>query len=226
MATRERQRDRGSALGLRLIREIGRELRVARRSLGLSADAVGGAVGCSGTSITRIERALVSGVSVLLLARIGAVLGLDLSVRLFPGGEAMRDSSQLRLLGLFRAILHATLRWATEVPFPIKGDRRAWDAMVAGPTWRYGVEIESAPSDAQATTRRVELKRRDGAVDGVLLVVPDTRRAREFVRLMSAVAGDTFPVASRDALARLRRGEDPGGSAIVIVRGGRARGQA
>ena len=184
----------------------------------MSADAVGRAVGCSGSFVRRVERALVRGVSVILLARLAAVSGLDLSVRLYPGGEAIRDAPQLGLAEAFRPNLHADLRWASEVPLPIPGDRRAWDGMVSGTGWRYGVEFESAPTDAQAVTRRCQLKKRDGGVDGVLLVVPDTHRARAFVRQMAVVAGDTFPVASRDALARLRKGLDPSGSAIVIVR--------
>jgi transcriptional regulator with XRE-family HTH domain len=216
--TRERAVDRGSDLADRLIRQIGRELREARRSLGLSADDVGRAANCSGSFVRRVERAEIPSVSVLALSRFGAILGLDLSMRFFPGGQPLRDRSQLALIPLFRSHLHASLRWASEVPFPIPGDRRAWDGMVSGPDWRYGVEFESAPSDAQAITRRCQLKVRDGQVDGVLLVVPDTQRGRAFVQTMSAVAGDTFPVASRDALSRLRRGQDPGGSAIIIVR--------
>jgi transcriptional regulator with XRE-family HTH domain len=221
MPTSERLADRGTELGRRLIRELGRELRVARRTLGLSATRVATAVGCSASTLTRAERGLVPGVSVAFLARVGAVLGLDLSVRLFPGGPGLRDTPQLQLVEPFRALLHATLRWATEVPFPIVGDRRAWDGMVSGPGWRYGVEFESAPSDAQAITRRSRIKQRDGGVDGVLIVVPDTHRGRDFARVIAATAGETFPVASRDALARLRRGEDPGGSAVVVLRGSR-----
>jgi hypothetical protein len=215
---RERAVDRGSDLADRLIRQIGRELRETRRSLGLSADDVGRAANCSGSFVRRVERAEIQSVSVLALARFGAILGLDLSLRLFPGGQPLRDRSQLAMIPPFRAHLHPSLGWSSEVPFPIPGDRRAWDGMVKGPGWRYGVEFESAPGDAQSLTRRCQIKQRDGHVDGVLLVVPDTQRARAFVQTMSAVAGDTFPVASRDALSRLRRGQDPGGSAIVIVR--------
>jgi transcriptional regulator with XRE-family HTH domain len=219
--TRERRVDRGAELGRRLLREVGAELRTERRRLALSAARVAATVGCSTSMLTRVERALVPGVSLVLLAEIAAVLGLDLSLKLFPGAPGLRDVPQLSLVGPFRALLHSTLRWSTEVPFPTLGDRRAWDGMVSGPGWRYGVEFESAPSDAQAITRRIQIKQRDGGVDGVLVVVPDTHRAREFVRVLAATAGATFPVPSRDALARLRRGDDPGGSAIVVVRGSR-----
>jgi transcriptional regulator with XRE-family HTH domain len=218
VGTRERRTDRGAERGRRLIREVGHELRVERRKLALSAAAVAQAAQCSPSLVTRVERAEVAGVSVDLLARVAAVLGLDLSVKLFPGGPAIRDRGQLSLAAAFRSHLHPSLGWTTEVPLPIVGDRRAWDGMVSGRGWRYGVEFESAPSDAQAITRRLQIKERDGGVDGALLVVPDTHRARDFVRMLAPLAGDTFPVASRDALARLRSGEDPGGSALVIVR--------
>ena len=218
MATRERRTDQGAERARRLIREIGAELRIERRRLGLSAAEVAKLVGVSASMLTRVERALVPGVSVDLLARAAAVLGLDLTMKLFPGGSPLRDAAQLPLAAAFRSHLHPVLRWAAEVPFPITGDRRAWDGMVSGALWRYGVEFESAPNDGQAIVRRARIKQRDGGVDGVLLVVPDTHRARAFVRTLAPLAGDMFPVASRDALARLRRGEDPGGSSIVIVR--------
>jgi hypothetical protein len=190
----------------------------------MSADDVAKGVGVSASLVTRSERALIPGVSVDLLARMAAVVGLDLTMKLFPGGVPLRDTAQLPLAVAFRTHVHPVLRWATEVPFPIQGDRRAWDGMVSGPAWRYGVEFESAPTDGQAIVRRLKIKQRDGGVDGVLLVVPDTHRARAFVEALAPLVGDTFPVASRDALARLRRGQDPGGSSIVIVRHPSTRG--
>jgi hypothetical protein len=53
------------------------------------------------------------------------------------------------------------------------------------------------PRDAQALDRRIQLKARDSSVDGVILLLPDTRAARLFLD---------------DA------GVDPGGSSIVVVR--------
>ena len=80
-----------------------------------------------------------------------------------------------------------------------------------------GVEVETLPRDAQALVRRLNLKRRDGEVDGVILVLRDTRRARLFRQEAAAELGAAFPVPGLDALRRLRVGADPGGSALILI---------
>jgi hypothetical protein len=156
-------------------------------------------------------------VDLMLLARTCAVVGMDLSVKAFPGGEPIRDVAHLAILRELRARLHRSLDWATEVPLPVAGDQRAWDGLIRGSGWRYGVEVETAPTDGQATLRRLALKVRDGQVDGVLLVLRDTRRTRDFVRELDGVAGSAFPVAGVRALELLEAGVDPGGSSIIVL---------
>jgi hypothetical protein len=97
------------------------------------------------------------------------------------------------------------------------GDHRAWDALIGVGAIRIGVEAESRAHDAQALQRRLALKRRDGGVDHVLLLLSNTRHNREFLRACGPGFLSDFPVNGRDALARLARGEDPGGSAIVLL---------
>src|SRR3982751_3610335 len=89
-----------------------------------------------------------------------SIVGLDLVVRTYPGPRALRDTPQLTLLTDFRGALHASLRWAVEVPLPIAGDERAWDGLISTPGWRYGVEAETLPRDAQALVRRINLRLR------------------------------------------------------------------
>src|SRR5262245_36496428 len=101
----------------------------------------------------------------MALFRFAAVVGLDLTLRAYPGPAAIRDASQVAMLSDFAGPLHPTVRWAVEVPLPIAGDQRAWDGFVAGVGWRYGVEAESLPRDGQALIRRLALKARDGDVD-------------------------------------------------------------
>jgi len=196
-------------------------------------------------------------VPVVTLARCAGAVGLDLVARLYPGTQPIRDAAQVALLAGFRARLHRSLRWATEVPIPIPGDQRAWDATVGSgsgdqpaftgarrrltpapgpagsadaapaeasalstrPAWCYGVEAETLPRDAQAIHRRNQLKLRDGRLDGVLLVLPDTRRARDFVRQALPELRDAYPVPGERALGLLRAGVDPGGSSIILVAG-------
>lgn len=79
------------------------------------------------------------------------------------------------------------------------------------------VECELNPIDGQALLRRLTLKQRDGMVDGVILLLPDTRQARLFRREFAQLLAEQFPVGSAEALRRLAAGLDPGGSAIVTL---------
>ena len=155
MATNERPADRGQLQGRQLLTTLGLEIRIARRNRGLNQGAVARALTWTHSWVSRIERGLAQGASLLDLSRLCAVVGLELSAKAFPGGDPVRDGVHAGLLRDFRAHLHVALRWATEVPFPRHGDLRAWDALVDGLGWRYGVEAETAPDDAQATARRV-----------------------------------------------------------------------
>lgn len=101
---------------------------------------------------------------------------------------------------------------------PIPGDQRAWDATIRGTSWMYGAEAETRPNDAQALNRRIRLKERDGRVDGVLLIVGDSKANRAFVREASVELGSTFPQPGPRAVELLRAGLDPGGNAIIFVR--------
>lgn len=218
MATKQRPADVGTERGRQLVSELGREIRQARIDRGLTLREVGKAVGRSPAPLSRIERGRVPGVSLLLLSRLTSVVGLELSARSFPGSQPIRDDAQVRLLARFRARLHRDIRWATEVPLPRAGDQRAWDALISvGSEWRYGVEAETGPRDSQALARRLNLKARDGEVDGIILVLPASRRTREFLRAAEESLSPSFPVAGRRALELLAAGFDPAGSAIVVI---------
>lgn len=103
------------------------------------------------------------------------------------------------------------------MPLPDHRDQRAWDGLVRGPSFRFGVEAETAPRDAQALTRRILTKARDGEVDGVILLVRATLQTRRFL----AEAGDwltgSFPMDGGRALELLAAGVTPGGNAVVVL---------
>jgi len=210
MGSIERTVDRATRRADRAVRTVGAELRDARRDRNLSLATVGRAVGRSAASVSRIERGLVPEVSVLRLAQLAEVVGLELSVRAFVGSQPIRDAAHLALLQRFHGLLHPDLRWSVEVPFPVPGDQRAWDAIVGGSQWRYGVEAETAPRDGQALARRLAIRQRDALVDGVLLVLPRSRRVRAFLAASQEYLGAALPVAGPVALARLAAGVDPG----------------
>lgn len=213
----ERIGERGTERARVAVRNAGRDIRIARRDRNLSLASVGEAAGLSASAVSRIERGLCAEVSIRKVTLLAEAVGLEASVRLFAGGAPVRDRAHAALLTRFRVRTHADLRWGTEVPLPSPGDARAWDAMIGGADWRYGVEAETAPRDVQALARRLTLKQRDGWVDGILLVLPRTRRAREFLDAGRPLLRAFLPVDGRVALARLRRGDDPGGGSIIVV---------
>jgi transcriptional regulator with XRE-family HTH domain len=225
MGVQERTIDRGRRLGRDILVRVGSELRATRMDRGLTIDAVAMALGISNAQVSRIERALAPAVSLGVLVSFASIVGLDLVVKAYPGPSALRDTAQLNLLQGFCGLLHASIRWAVEVPLPISGDQRAWDGLISGTGWRYGVEVESLPRDAQALVRRLHLKERDGDVDGVMLVLPDTRRVRGFRNDGAAELVPAFPVAGPDALRRLAAGENPRGSAMILIPSGHRSGR-
>lgn len=217
MSTREKAVDRGARRAAAIRNQLGSELHEGRIDRGISLADAGAAVRLSASTVSRIERGLTPNASIASLAKLLEVVGLELSARAYPGAGPIRDAPHVRLLSAFRGRLHRSIRWATEVPLPNAGDQRAWDAMVSMPAWRYGVEAETAPRDAQALERRLGLKIRDGHVDGVLLVLPDTRRTRVFLGVAADHIAPLFPVPGRRAMELLGAGFDPGGNSIVVV---------
>lgn len=192
------------------------DLEFARRGSGLSLDAVGDACGVSGSTAARAEGGATHNPDLRALAAMAAVVGLELRLRAFPAGDPIRDAGSQRLLARLRARLYRELAWSTEVPLPVFGDLRAWDAMIRATDWHLAVEAETVIEDIQAVERRMALKQRDGHIDHVLLLVADTRRNRR--ALASAPAA--FPGFSRDARRLLRdigRGIDPGTSGVLLL---------
>jgi transcriptional regulator with XRE-family HTH domain len=181
MSTVERTRDRAARRAARILASLGEELREARLSAGLSQAAVAEAAEISRARYGRIERGLSAGLSVRDLARLGAVLGLDLGVRLFPAGAPLRDAAQVRKLTQLISLARRPLRCRTEVGLPRTTEHvelRSWDAVLDDASGRTKVEVEMRLHDAQALERRVNLKRRDDPAGGFLLVVADTDRNR------------------------------------------------
>ena len=217
MATRERRLDRGRRLAHRALLMMGDELREARIQAALTQRELGTIVGISPAAIGRIERGRSPHVAYETLVLLASAFGLDIPLRAYPNGDPVRDAAQLALLAHFRALLPTGLRHRTEVPLGIAGDLRAWDEVVEGRGWSLPTEAETRIRDVQALRRRLALKCRDAGVDTMLLVLADTRHNRHVLRLAAADLAEAFPVRGRDALAALRRGDKPSGSAILLA---------
>jgi transcriptional regulator with XRE-family HTH domain len=213
MATRENRFERSRRDGRAARIRLGGELRIARRSAGLSLRAVAGECRLSAAQVYRLERGSVGGPSLEAVMCIASVVGLEVAVRMYPRGDPLRDAGHARLLGRLRGELHPALTWRTEVPLPIPGDLRAWDAMIGGDGWQLPVEAETVLTDGQAIERKVALKLRDGGFDHVVLLLADTRRNRT----TSASVEGTMPLDTRAVLAALRQGRNPGASGVVIL---------
>lgn len=213
----DRPIDRARARAAAQIVEAGLAIRAARVEHNLGTRESSREVGISPSQFSRVERGLAPEVPLGTLAAMAAAVGLEPSLRMFPSGRPVRDRAHVQLLADFRALISPSLRWGTEVPLPIRGDARAWDALIGGDGFRVGVEAETRLRDVQAIQRRVGLKKRDSEVERVVLVLRNTRWNRETVRSAAATLTGTFPVAGHVALAMLAAGRDPGGDAIVLA---------
>jgi transcriptional regulator with XRE-family HTH domain len=217
VSTRDRALDRGTRRGRRFLIEIGQELRERRLQLGLSQGAVAVALGISRAQVSRIERAALPSLSLVTAARLASLLGLELAVRVFPGGPPLRDAGHAALLARFKGRVSEGFHWRTEVPLPIPGDQRAFDGLLTRPGLRIAVEAEMRLRDLQALQRRLELKKRDGAVDRLVLLVPDTRSNRDAIRAAGEGFETALPAGTRRVMSALAAGRDPGSDGLVVL---------
>lgn len=215
MPAADRTRARAADRVGRILSQVGRELRAARVSRGLSQHVVAHAAGISQAQLSEVERGTYPTAPLSTFVGVAATLGLDLSLRLFPAGEPIRDRAHAALLARFRKAVGEGWQWAAEVPLPIAGDRRAWDRTMRRGGLLIGVEAETRPTDLQELQRRLALKKRDGQVDRLILVLADTDWCRRLLRLNDIEA--TLPVPGKVALRALAEGRDPGGDSVVLV---------
>ena len=144
-------------------------------------------------------------------------MGLDLSVRAFPGSDPLRDVAHARLTAAFVGELGPGLVVRAEVPIGDTRDLRAWDLVLDDRSARVGVELETRLADAQAVVRRLNLKARDGAMPTVVLALADTRSNRRAARAAEALLRTAFPLGSDAVLSALRSGRVPPASGVVFI---------
>jgi hypothetical protein len=88
--------------------------------------------------------------------------------------------------------------------------------VISGAGWQLAVEAGTVVEDVQSLERRLALKRRDGGIEHVLVLLADTRRNRQAI----AAAPSAFADLDRDVRAVLRAlavGHDPGVDALVLL---------
>ena len=192
MASIERLAQRGKRRGISQLHALGEELRARRHELGVSQLGVAHAAGLSRPRYTRVEAGAAPSLTVLELASIGSVLGLDSVVRLYPGGVGLRDAGHARRLREIAGWVRRPLTFRIEVALPSSEhpEQRAWDAMITGAGERTAIELETRIRDAQAVRRRHEGKRRDDPTEHFLLVVAATRTNRRVLAEYEALFAD------------------------------------
>lgn len=218
MPTRDRRLDRARATARRLTSSVIADIREARVSAGLSQRDLGTAVGISASQVARFERGTLRDIGVEQLCRLSIGVGLDPSIRLYPGPDAVRDVAQLRLLERLRTRVATGIRWRVEVPLHGRTDARAWDAVADRHGCVDAIEAETRLRDLQAVERRVALKKRDDTtVVHVILLIADTRGNRLALAEGREGLRSDFPLDTRAALAGLGQGRCPGASAVIVL---------
>jgi transcriptional regulator with XRE-family HTH domain len=219
MAAIERPFDNGTRRANRWLNDLGQEFRDTRLSLGLSQIEVAQAARIDRADYSRAEAGKLSNLSVARACRIGAVLGLDVVMKAYPGGRSIRDASQTTHLKKLAAGIGPPLRHRFEVTLPARDDRpeyRSWDLMITDPEERTGVEFETRLYDLQAQVRRFRLKLRDDPVDHFLLVVADTRANRRVLAEFADVLVDLPTLRTETVLERLHAGQHPPTGLILL----------
>ena len=104
MATRESRLERGRRRGRFLISRSLGDVRTARVNLGISQTTMARELQLSQAAYSCIE-ADKAELSVMRLAEIASVLGMEISVNLHPIGDPVRDRGQQALIKRFRGSL-------------------------------------------------------------------------------------------------------------------------
>ncbi len=178
------------------------------------------AAGISPSRLSRIELGQVEAEWFETVATISAAVGLEVSLRLYPGSRVVRDEPQLRLGARLRHRLGESWRWRHEV-LVADGDQRAWDMLGMHRTTglTVAIEAETRVGDAQALLRRIASKRAAAGGPRVVLLVADTRANRDALTFARDAFVTEFPVGTRRALRSLRAGRDPGLDCLIVLGG-------
>lgn len=194
------------------------ELVATRQTLNVSQRSLARELGCSQTALVRLERLVnIDRLSIVDVAEIASLLGLELGAGLYPVGDPLRDRGHQALLRRFRTVVAPTIRVAAEVQLSNSGDRRSWDLRLRITHQRVGVEAETRVRDVQWLVRRMRERETDGATDEVLLVLADTAVNRRLLPELLEALGPRFATPPRVILKSLRAGEPLPGSGVVLV---------
>jgi transcriptional regulator with XRE-family HTH domain len=196
----------------RILRELGMEIRSARLSAGSSQASVAAAARISRSNVSRIESAHLLKLSIREAILLADAVGLNLSIKAYPGREPTRDAGHARRLKALLANVTSPLGVRLEVPLPPRAgalEQRAWDALISATDGETGVELEIRLHDMQSQTRRILLKWRDSGVERLLLVIADSDANRRAIRLYPDYLSALRRLRRADVVAALKAGRRP-----------------
>ncbi len=192
---------------------VAQDVRRARQDAGLSLRSLAREAGISHATLHGLEGGT-HDPTTEVLARVGAALGLDLSVRFFPNtGPLVRDHIQAAMIEALIGILHARWRPSPEVAVyrPVRG---AIDLVLDSEAPAAAKEPLVA-CEAQSQLRRLEQQLRwSGAkADALahtrshpasrLLLLQSTKQTRAVVTEFAQTIGAAFPARAADAYTAL-----------------------
>lgn len=203
--------------GRRQLAELIGDLRDARLAAGLSQRRVARALTISHQLVSQWERSV--GMPDPVRAVVwGATVGLDVTIRAYPGGSPLRDAGQLRVLARARARIGESWSWRTEKPVSNDPrDRRASDAVISRGGHSVGIEVITRLTDVQAQVRSALLKQQAASLEQMVLVMADSRHNRMAVAAAAPTLTPAFPLGPRAVLGALRQGRAPGSNGLVFV---------
>jgi transcriptional regulator with XRE-family HTH domain len=222
---RSRSAPKGLARAGYLASAFGRELRIARMTVGLTQLEMAKLAGISQQQASLVERGI-GDVSLVSRCRLAAACGHELGWRLYPVATVrLRDSGQLALAQVITAAAHPSWQARLEVPIA-PGDARAADLVLAGPAEIIHIEIERALVDFQAQLRSAQLKRealaaRQPTPMRLVIAVPDMKTTRARLAPFAQLIAHTLPAPSRQIWRSIRTGEPLNSDGILFVRAAR-----
>lgn len=216
VANRSRALNEAVRLSKRVWSSTADELRESRIYLGLTQADVARALGVSRSRICRIELGRVPTVTVEHLARHAAVVGLRLSLKLYPTGGALRDAAQASYIARLVGRIGHRWRVRLDVPIPIPGDLRGIDVLLEG-SCIIAVEVITRLRDLQAQLRAGSLKQRDIGAGRLILVIAGTHANRRALSDARTTLLASYEVDARRVLSMLAAGQDPGRDAVIVL---------
>ena len=218
MPIRQGHAELGNDDASRIRSAVAHELRETRQALGLSQQAVADAARISSSRLGRLERNEMADPSIAATCRAARVLGLTVSIKLYPAGSPVRDAASLALAARFAKVVALPVRVRGETALPGEDDLRAWDGMLVDEADAAFTEYEARLGDLQAMARRLQLKLRDDPRSSVLIVV--VSRTRHNVRVLREHRETLRYLLPLDgaAIAReLRAGRIPKAGGIIVL---------